>query len=124
MKLTPEQEQAIEDLNLGGHPATAPFVAWRSYGEDSLLIDGVITVAELRGLLAIIDPAGEDAQPAARYRWIRQQKENLMALFPEDENKFGLADVACALSGEALDAAVDAQIEADEARDFKYEDRD
>lgn len=56
MMITDKQRQAIADLNLGGHPANEPYIRFDRLPEDGILIDGVLTISELRALADILDP--------------------------------------------------------------------
>jgi hypothetical protein len=52
--------------------------------------------------------ARADAQDGERYRWLREQKENLGVIFKDGDHTSGLWDVEDALEGAELDATIDA----------------
>ena len=59
--------------------------------------------------------ARPDAKDAERYRWLRNQKESLFYLFPEEEvGGFGACvDLAAFPQFDALDAAIDKKLAED-----------
>jgi hypothetical protein len=87
--------------SLGGHHVT-----FYNNPEDPDCMNGQALVlrSAYESLEAELSAAKADAN---RYRWLRQQKENLMYCFT-DPGDFGIADVACGLFADELDRAIDA----------------